>query len=66
MDCPMRGVRAVIYCLLATLALPGWSRALRDRVTLTHTDGSVSMRIVVPLGTALSPGATVLVGERWF
>jgi polysaccharide export outer membrane protein len=41
-------------------------RALRDRVTLTHTDGSGSMRIVVPLGTALSPGDTVLVGERWF
>ena len=41
-------------------------RALRDRVTLTHTDGSGSSRIVVPLGTALSPGDTVLVGERWF
>ena len=41
-------------------------RARRDRVTLTHTDGSGSMRIVVPLGTALSPGDTVLVGERWF
>jgi polysaccharide biosynthesis/export protein len=41
-------------------------RALRDSVTLTHTDNSGSMRIVVPLGTALSPGDTVLVGERWF
>jgi polysaccharide biosynthesis/export protein len=41
-------------------------RARRDRVTLTHTDGSGSMRIAVPLGTALSPGDTVLVGERWF
>jgi polysaccharide export outer membrane protein len=41
-------------------------RALRDRVTLTHTDSSGSMRVVVPLGTALSPGDTVLVGERWF
>ena len=41
-------------------------RALRDRVTLTHVDGSGSSRIVVPLGTALSPGDTVLVGERWF
>jgi polysaccharide biosynthesis/export protein len=41
-------------------------RALRDRVTLTHPDGSGSSRIVVPLGTALSPGDTVLVGERWF
>jgi polysaccharide export outer membrane protein len=41
-------------------------RALRDRVTLTHTNSSGSMRIDVPLGTALSPGDTVLVGERWF
>ena len=41
-------------------------RALRDRVTLTHADHSGSMRVVVPLGTALSPGDTVLVGERWF
>jgi polysaccharide export outer membrane protein len=41
-------------------------RARRDSVTLTHSDGSGSMRIVVPLGTALSPGDTVLVGERWF
>jgi len=41
-------------------------RALRDRVTLTHTDKSGSMRVVVPLGSALSPGDTVLVGERWF
>jgi polysaccharide biosynthesis/export protein len=41
-------------------------RALRDRVTLTHTDGSGSSRFVVPLGTALGPGDTVFVGERWF
>jgi polysaccharide export outer membrane protein len=41
-------------------------RARRDRVTLTHTDASGSMRTVVPLGTAISPGDTVLVGERWF
>jgi polysaccharide export outer membrane protein len=41
-------------------------RALRDRVTLTHTDGAGSRRVVVPLGTAISPGDTVLVGERWF
>jgi polysaccharide biosynthesis/export protein len=41
-------------------------RALRDRVTLTHTDNSGSMRAVVPLGTPISPGDTVLVGERWF
>jgi polysaccharide export outer membrane protein len=41
-------------------------RAQRHRVTLTHTDSSGSMRVAVPLGTALSPGDTVLVGERWF
>ena len=41
-------------------------RAKRDRVTLTHTDASGSMRAVVPLGTPISPGDTVLVGERWF
>jgi polysaccharide export outer membrane protein len=41
-------------------------RARRDTVTLTHTDNSGSMRVVVPLGTALRPGDTVLVGERWF
>ena len=41
-------------------------RARRDGVTLTHTDASGPMRIVVPLGTALGPGDTVLVGERWF
>jgi polysaccharide export outer membrane protein len=41
-------------------------RARRDTVTLTHTDASGSMRAVVPLGTPLSPGDTVLVGERWF
>jgi polysaccharide export outer membrane protein len=29
-------------------------------------DASGSMRVVVPLGTSLSPGDTVLVGERWF
>ena len=41
-------------------------RARRDTVTLTHTDNSGPTRVVVPLGTALSPGDTVLVGERWF
>jgi polysaccharide biosynthesis/export protein len=41
-------------------------RARRDSVTLTHGDASGPMRMVVPLGTALSPGDTVLVGERWF
>jgi polysaccharide export outer membrane protein len=41
-------------------------RARRDAVTLTHTDQRGSIRAVVPLGTPLSPGDTVLVGERWF
>ena len=41
-------------------------RARRDRVTLTHTESSGPIRVVVPLGTTISPGDTVLVGERWF
>jgi polysaccharide export outer membrane protein len=41
-------------------------RAKRDVVTLTHTDGSGTARYVVPLGTSVSPGDTVMVGERWF
>ncbi len=41
-------------------------RALRDRVTLTHTDVSGTARFVVPLGTPISPGDTMQVGERWF
>jgi polysaccharide export outer membrane protein len=41
-------------------------RARRDRVTVTHTDASGSARYVVPPGTSISPGDTVLVGERWF
>jgi polysaccharide export outer membrane protein len=41
-------------------------RARRDSVTLTHTDNAGASRTVVPLGTPLSPGDTILVGERWF
>ncbi|HLX16071.1 MAG TPA: polysaccharide biosynthesis/export family protein [Bradyrhizobium sp.] len=41
-------------------------RAKRDQVTLTHTDNSGSRRAIVPLGTPLSPGDTILAGERWF
>ena len=41
-------------------------RARRDSVTVTHTDASGSGRYVMPLGTAISPGDTVFVGERWF
>jgi len=41
-------------------------RARRDSVTVTHTDATGAARIVVPLGTAIGPGDTVQVGERWF
>jgi polysaccharide export outer membrane protein len=41
-------------------------RARRDTVTLTHTDGGGTARFVVPLGTSVAPGDTVMVGERWF
>jgi polysaccharide biosynthesis/export protein len=41
-------------------------RAKRDMVTLTHTDAGGAARATVPLGTSLSPGDTVYVGERWF
>jgi polysaccharide biosynthesis/export protein len=41
-------------------------RAKRDRVTVTHTDARGTVRLVVPTATLLSPGDTVLIGERWF
>jgi polysaccharide biosynthesis/export protein len=41
-------------------------RARKDVVTLTHPQGAGAVRALVPLGTPLSPGDTVLVGERWF
>lgn len=41
-------------------------RAKRDEVTLTHTTLEGSYRAVVPLGTPINPGDTVLVSERWF
>jgi len=41
-------------------------RAKRDSVTLTHNGASGASRTVVPLGTPIAPGDTVLVGERWF
>src|SRR5882757_9498689 len=41
-------------------------RARRDAVTVTHTEAGGTARYVVPLGTTISPGDTVLVGERWF
>lgn len=41
-------------------------RARRDRATLTHNDARGSIRAVVPLGTPIAPGDTILIGERWF
>jgi polysaccharide export outer membrane protein len=41
-------------------------RAKRDAVTLTHTTKDGAFRAEVPLGTPMSPGDTVMIGERWF
>jgi polysaccharide biosynthesis/export protein len=41
-------------------------RARKDRVTITHTDASGTSRVIMPPGTPIGPGDTVLVGERWF
>jgi polysaccharide export outer membrane protein len=41
-------------------------RAKRDEVTLTHPTADGVYRAVVPLGTPISPGDTVLISERWF
>jgi polysaccharide export outer membrane protein len=41
-------------------------RAKRDEVTLTHPEADGVLRAVVPLGTLISPGDTVLISERWF
>jgi polysaccharide export outer membrane protein len=41
-------------------------RARRDSVTVTHTNASGTARFVVPPGSPISPGDTVLVSERWF
>jgi hypothetical protein len=69
----MRGARAVMVCLVAALALPGCMHAAGPvAMAQPQSDldslaaGPGSMRMTVPLGTAISPGDTVLVGERWF
>lgn len=41
-------------------------RAKRDGAILTHPENGALVRAQVPLATPLSPGDTVLVGERWF
>ena len=52
----MRGVRTVILCLLTALALAGCMR------------GSAPVAVAQPQAglDAMTPGDTVLVGERWF
>lgn len=41
-------------------------RAKREEVFLTHTTKGGPLREIVPLGTAIGPGDTIYVGERWF
>jgi polysaccharide export outer membrane protein len=41
-------------------------RARRDEVTVTHTTSAGPYKIVVPPTTPISPGDTIVVGERWF
>jgi polysaccharide biosynthesis/export protein len=41
-------------------------RAKRDSAILTHPENGALVRAQVPLATPLSPGDTVMVGERWF
>ena len=41
-------------------------RAKRDAVLLTHITAEGPIRTMVPLGTPITPGDTILVGERWF
>jgi polysaccharide export outer membrane protein len=41
-------------------------RARKDHLTVAHSDPSGNSRTIVSPGTPISPGDTVLVGERWF
>jgi polysaccharide export outer membrane protein len=41
-------------------------RARKDRVTITHSGAAGVSRMVMPPGTPIGPGDTVVVGERWF
>ncbi len=41
-------------------------RAKRDEVIVTHVSKDGPVREVVPLGTPITPGDTIQVGERWF
>ena len=40
--------------------------AHRRVIQRVHPDAGGSMRATVPLGTAVGPGDTIFVGERWF
>jgi polysaccharide biosynthesis/export protein len=90
----MRGVRAITFCLVASLALPGCMRTsgpVAETQPASHSDAAAYGRsyamapsptrvaYAAPMpaahdaayrldagGTAVGPGDTVLVGERWF
>jgi polysaccharide export outer membrane protein len=81
MDCPMRGVRAVIFCLIAALVLSGClrrgapvaavqpqsdldARAYGQSYGMTPAPSAVAYATAAM--SAVSPGDTVLAGERWF
>jgi polysaccharide export outer membrane protein len=72
-----RAFRLPIIAAMTALALSGCMHAAGpvamtqpqgdlDSLAYGPADGSGSMRVVVPLGTAVSPGDAVLVAERWF
>jgi polysaccharide export outer membrane protein len=42
------------------------ARARRDEVMLSHNTDQGVFRAAVPLGTPISPGDTIQIGERWF
>ena len=41
-------------------------RARRDSITVTRNEPTGALRVMVPPGTAVAPGDTIQVGERWF
>ena len=63
-----RAIRMPNMTVESAVAIAGGfsPRARRDSVTVTHTDASGTARFVVPPGSPISPGDTVLVSERWF
>jgi hypothetical protein len=56
----MRGVLAPTPCPVAALALAGCMGRTAPLAVVPQTS------YVVPSGTSLRPGDTVLIGERWF